>query len=114
MVDNSASILAGLDRSGREAATELVNFARSQGLPIIVTSGRRSRALQDELIRQGITAAQASHHLTGRAFDLGFYGYQWRSVPMEYWRYLGEMWESMGGRWGGRFRKSDPIHFDWG
>jgi len=110
---DTLSKLAGLDRSGRDAAHELVAYAREQGLPIVVTSGRRSRDLQAELIRQGATTATNSRHLAGRAFDLGFAGYQWRQIPREYWQWLGTVWESMGGRWGGRFTKYDPIHFDW-
>lgn len=109
----TVSKLAGLDRSGREAAYALVRYAREEGLPVIVTSGRRDRSLQAELIRQGLTSATQSRHLSGRAFDLGFQGYQWQQVPRAYWQWLGSIWESMGGRWGGRFTRYDPIHFDW-
>jgi len=27
---------------------------------------------------------------------------------------LGEYWESLGGTWGGRFKKSDGNHYSWG
>lgn len=43
-----------------------------------------------------------SKHEAGRAFDL--------VGPPELLRQAGQLWESWGGRWGGRFR--DPIHFE--
>lgn len=48
-------------------------------------------------------APGTSKHERGLALDIG--GLQ----PAEQ-RYLGRVWESWGGRWGGRFR--DPIHFE--
>ena len=43
-----------------------------------------------------------SYHEYGRAFDL--------IGPPEVLQQLGETWEAVGGRWGGRF--GDPIHFE--
>lgn len=89
-------------------------YGRSLGLPLVVTSGRRTQAQQEALVpAAGLYKAVASKHVLGRAFDLGFIGYRWQEVPWEYWEFLGRVWESAGGRWGGRFRKPDPIHFDW-
>jgi len=113
VADNTPALLASLDASGRASAAALVNAAREAGIPLIVTSGRRTRAKQAALIRSGVTAAANSRHLYGRAFDVGVIGYQWRQVDPAIWRWLGEAWESIGGRWGGRFRDYDPIHFDW-
>lgn len=108
--------LSALDRGGRDAAQAFVAYLQRSGWPIIVTSAVRSVAQQQQLARQNpsglpVAAPERSRHVQRRAFDLGFRGYQWRQVPMEYWRQMGEIWESMGGRWGGRF--GDPVHFDW-
>lgn len=91
-------------------------YARSFGLPVVVTSARRSAAQQASLTpASGLYKASpnTSRHVQGRAFDLGFSGYRWQEVPYEYWRWLGAVWKSAGGRWGGDFSKPDPIHFDW-
>jgi hypothetical protein len=110
----SDSRLQALDASGRAVALALVQYGRSLGLPLVVTSGRRSQAQQEALVpAAGLYKAVNSRHVLGRAFDLGFAGYRWQEVPWEYWEFLGRIWESAGGRWGGRFRKPDPIHFDW-
>jgi hypothetical protein len=41
-------------------------------------------------------------------------GYTWASLPGDFLLAVGEYGESLGLRWGGRFRKYDPIHFDMG
>lgn len=33
---------------------------------------------------------------------------------LQIWQMLGGWWELNGGRWGGRFKKPDPNHFDLG
>lgn len=43
-----------------------------------------------------------SMHQVGRAFDL--------VAPIEILEQLGQIWESVGGTWGGR--AADPIHFE--
>lgn len=75
-----------------------------------VTSTYRSMAEQQRLYdryRAGRSAYPAarpgcSTHNYGLAFDLVAHNLEG----------LGRLWESVGGRWGGRFR--DPIHFDTG
>lgn len=111
--DPTATLLRTLAPSGRGAAVELVNELRRAGLPAIVTSARRSSAKQRQLIAAGQTTAARSRHLQGRALDIGFQGLRTEEVPAEWWAYAGSVWESFGGRWGGRFTKPDPLHFDW-
>jgi hypothetical protein len=75
-----------------------------------LTSTRRSRREQATLYRNYLAgharypAAPPGHslHEQGRAFDY--------VAPEGVLRALGEIWESVGGRWGGRNR--DPIHFE--
>lgn len=112
----SDSRLSTLDASGRATARALVAYARSFGLPVVVTSARRTAAEQAALTpAAGLYKASpaTSKHVQGRAFDLAFSGWDWRDVPYEYWRWLGAVWKSAGGRWGGDFKRPDPIHFDW-
>lgn len=46
-----------------------------------------------------------SYHQAGRAFDI--------NAPDWVLQRLGAYWESIGGRWGGRFTSHpDPIHFE--
>lgn len=75
-----------------------------------VTSVYRRPALQRRLYRDflrgraryPVAPPGLSRHEHRRAFDLA-------APPAELLR-LGLLWESMGGRWGGRF--GDPIHFE--
>lgn len=87
-------------------------------LPQPITSGRRSRQKQQELLyrwQQGdptvrVRPADNSHHLTGDAFDLG-------STSEESLAIYGSIVAYYGGRisrWGGDFRPPDTIHFDTG
>jgi len=103
--DPTIAELEGLQPDVKEAAVYLVNAYRAAGYPCIITSGRRSTA-HNTLVG----GAPLSRHLTGRAIDLGFLGYA--PAPLTWLEPGGLLWESMGGRWGGRFSIPDPIHFD--
>lgn len=94
----------GLQPWMRPAAEALLYyFPRLQ-----VTSVRRSRTEQLRLWhnrknnRYPVAPPGSSKHELGRAFDL--------VGPPELLAQAGRLWESWGGRWGGRFR--DPIHFE--
>lgn len=99
-------------------------FARlieSYGQRVTVTSVGRSRAKQTALWQRcmaGLSnfpaaAPGSSPHELGIAFDLMLTP-PGPGVPesraFAYYRPWGELWESFGLRWGGRFR--DSIHFD--
>jgi len=97
----------------RPYAEDLLYWANYYGLAPRVISVRRSNFQQARLYdawisgRSSIPAAPPgrSLHNVGQAFDL--------KVPnAEDQQWLGEVWESWGGRWGGRF--DDPNHFDTG
>lgn len=78
--------------------------------PAKVTSTYRSSTQQAILYRRYLSGQSIypaappgrSLHQQGRAFDV--------VAPGEVLQQLGEIWESWGGRWGGR--KNDPIHFE--
>jgi hypothetical protein len=75
-----------------------------------VTSTRRTWSEQYALYRRAAAGQSrypaappgSSLHEQGRAFDI--------QAPDEILEQLGAIWESVGGRWGGRFH--DPIHFE--
>jgi len=81
---------------------------------LVVTSARRSYAKQSQLYSlymrglSKIPAAPpgASLHQTGVAWDMARIGKDPLGDPLLAW--LGSVWESWGGRWGGQ---RDPVHF---
>ena len=91
-------------------ATWLYDVAELNGLRPRITSTYRSVATQARLYeryRAGQSKLPAappgrSLHNYGMAFDM----------VADNLDGLGAVWESVGGRWGGRFR--DPVHFDTG
>ena len=87
-------------------------FQRS-GIPfpqIWIISGRRTPAHNAE-----IGGAPDSRHVRcpSEAVDLRIGSIRGLD-SREIWSMLGGWWELNGGRWGGRFTKMDPNHFDLG
>lgn len=81
---------------------------------LVVTSARRSSKKQAELRRLWETGQSqipanrpgTSLHEFGLAFDMARLGVDPLTDPLLNW--LGAVWESWGGRWGGT---RDPVHF---
>lgn len=103
--------ISTLDPGFQPFAAALFQLASQIAPGVYISSARRSRREQLGLIararagRSRYPAASHSLHERGLALDLG-------GVSSAQLRALGEVWEYWGGRWGGRFRKRDPIHFD--
>lgn len=103
----------GLVAPLRPYASALFSFAQDLSSSAVVTSVRRDTAKQAQLYNRYLSgkspypaaAPGTSKHERGLAFDLG-------GLDASQLRQLGEIWESWGGRWGGRFSKPDPIHFE--
>lgn len=99
--------LRDLHRDFRPYAQALYQVAREYNLKPRITSTFRSEREQRRLYeaylkgRSRLPAAQPgiSMHNFGLAFDMVTRDNHW----------LGQVWESWGGTWGGRFR--DPVHF---
>lgn len=95
----------------REAAGYLVEAVRLAGGTATVTSVLRTRKRQEQLYRRWLEGRSpfpaakpgTSKHEKGLAFDVVI-----RPKALE--TAAGHLWESWGGRWGGRFK--DPIHFE--
>lgn len=104
---------AGLVSELRPYAEALVQVASENGLNPLVTSTLRSVAEQKRLYENYLAGRSrypaappgSSPHNFGWAFDV-------EVNDESYLQDLGELWESWGGTWGGRFR--DPIHFELG
>jgi len=63
---------------------------------------------------------QGSYHYMGLAQDINLFlrdpvtgKWTWQTTT-EAHREMGEFWESLGGTWGGRFRRPDGNHYSWG
>lgn len=69
---------------------------------LILTSGDR------DCSKQLAISGESSYHLNGQAFDAQIYPY---NRAEQAW--LGQLAESVGYRWGGRFKGNyDDVHFD--
>lgn len=104
----------GLVPQLRPWAEALYREGQRRGYRCTVTSVRRTRAQQARLYRryqQGLSPWPAappgrSLHEYGLAFDM-VVAAGGKSAQQ---RALGELWESWGGKWGGRF--NDDVHFE--
>ena len=95
------------------AAWYLVFLVRSAGIPLQITSSRRTFAQQAALVRAGRSRTLRSAHLEGKAFDVDVHGFSRDRIPRWWFFELGRLGESLGLRWGGRFSGFwDPGHFE--
>lgn len=89
-----------------------IDGLRRAGLPIVITSSRRTAAEQALLVAQGRSTTQQSRHLTGEAFDVDIYGVDRNRVPEWVWQSIGPYGEQLGLVWGGRWKSfRDVGHF---
>ena len=103
--------LRSLDDRLQPFAAALLQVLRQYQPNVYITSGKRSTRDQERLyvrFKAGLSRYPAappgnSKHELGIAFDLG-------NLDPHLIRAAGHLWESWGGRWGGRFR--DVIHFE--
>lgn len=107
--DNSILFIRSLQPFLQPYVIALVNALREDGIPLIVISGRRNATINAE-----VGGAERSLHLSGLAFDLQVEGFRRDELHPYFWQMIGEWWESLGGRWGGRFSSPDVNHFDTG
>jgi len=108
--DPTLGQLQGLEPTTRDVAQVLIDYLRNNGIPAIITAqgGRRNEAEQAKLVQMGLSRTSNSAHLAGRAFDLDVLGYSRDEVPKWLWQHLGQIAESAGLIWGGRWG------WDWG
>ncbi len=100
----------------REKLEELIGIATALGFQPKVRGAGRTCAFQAALAAQGESVTKASlcrsWHVLGRAIDLTL-----SPDTCAVYTELGEIWEGMGGIWGGRFSGFGPCgdagHFQW-
>jgi peptidoglycan L-alanyl-D-glutamate endopeptidase CwlK len=105
--------LGSLNYELQPYATGMLQIAMQLSRRAYLASAKRSRSSQAQLYRNyragrsrfPAAAPGTSKHERGLAFDLG--GLSARQLA-----HLGRVWRSWGGRWGGSFRRRDPIHFE--
>lgn len=118
--DRSAKTIATLLPELRERAAKLVELAAKEDITIKIISGLRSYEEQDELYAQGrtkpgkvVTKAKGgqSWHNHGCAFDVGVFEGSSYLGESPHYRAVGELGESLGLEWGGRWKFKDDPHF---
>lgn len=125
------NLLAQVDWQTREKFLQMATgFERATGLALRVRSGRRTCAEQADLYGIGrryhldakpVTYARgcSSWHVLGRAVDADPVDRSSGQVMGDCRNYTaaGELWERLGGVWGGRFGGFGPCgdagHFEW-
>lgn len=85
----------------------LAKLIMRPGEPIVITCLYRTEEEQKALVAAGKSKTMKSKHLQGLAVDIAFLPDIMDDGVInrrgEAYRELGEYWESLGGKWGGRF-----------
>lgn len=94
----------------------LIQFAYQAGYEFVFGEVRRTQEQQDIYLKTGKTKTKHSKHLVSLAVDFlvfkdGKYIDGKTKEELELLRPLGEFWEGLGGRWGGRFGVQ-PKNYD--
>lgn len=110
--DPTLEHLPQLTAETRDRAVQLINAARDVGVPLIITSSRRSVEEQRRLVEAGRSRTMQSAHLRGEAFDVDVMGLKRDDIPRWWFSALGAYGESLGLIWGGRWSFYDPGHFE--
>jgi len=111
--DPTIGHLRRLDPAIQLAAIQMVTHVRQIGVPLTITSSRRSSAEQRALVRAGNSLTMQSKHLTGLAFDVDVFGFARDEIPIWWFYQLGALGEQLGFRWGGRWTGlRDYGHFE--
>lgn len=100
------------------SVSKLLVYATNNDIDILAISLFRTVAQQQAMFAKGVSRCDGvrsiSKHQLGRAIDIVILrggSIIWDNIP-EYTQ-LGEYWESLGGRWGGRWSKlNDIYHFE--
>lgn len=122
---NSQNIISSLDESMKPYARAFLEAAGAAGLKLTLTQGYRSKEYQERLYEQGRTTPGAvvtnakpglSKHNFGVAIDvapLNEQGNPYWPNDEKLWEQIGQIGESVGLKWGGRWSKfKDRPHFE--
>ena len=100
----------------------LLVFLEQKGYDVVIGEVKRTKEMQEIYVKDGRSKTMNSLHLRCLAADLTlFKDGVWLKDPNDY-KEMGEYWESLGGRWGGRFGDNpdteeiegwDSNHVEW-
>ena len=105
----------------RPKAFELLAGCLEERIPVMIIDTLRTMKEQENNIAKGVSWTLNSKHLTGDAIDICPYGQfdlhgvkklQWDASDPA-WQILGRIGESIGLRWGGKWRTPDMGHFEY-
>ena len=83
--------------------SKLIKFAYRDGLELTFGEVWRSNDEQKRLVEVGLSKVDHSNHQDRLAVDFNLFIDGKYITDKEKYRPLGEYWETLGGRWGGRF-----------
>jgi hypothetical protein len=110
----SKTLLSDISPELARRVRKMAASLSARGIEIKVTSGKRSAARQAALYANRannpfpVALPGTSKHERGLAVDVVPTGARTSSV----WAAIGEEGEREGLRWGGRFTRRDPVHFE--
>lgn len=112
--------LDSLDLRFKPLALELLARLVEARIPVIIVNTLRTDAEQADAIARHVSWVKRSKHQDGLAIDIvPFAVYDahgpdkllWSADPI--WQRIGTIGESLGLRWGGRWKQADLGHFEY-
>lgn len=109
-------LIEDLDPSFQPVAQELIDRCRAAGIGVVIITTRRTAEEQADCVKRGVSWVKHSKHQDGLAIDLVpehlMKEKNW--APKDpLWAQMGEIGESLGLVWGGRWKKTpDMGHFE--
>jgi peptidoglycan L-alanyl-D-glutamate endopeptidase CwlK len=113
--------LDDLDPVFRPYAMALLARCVEAGILVAIVNTRRTAAEQAANVAKGVSWVAHSKHQDGLAIDVAPYAVwaehgenklNWDAEDPVWWR-IGQIGESLGLRWGGRFSQVDPGHLEY-
>lgn len=90
---------------------QLATFAAQRGWMLTFGEAHRPGWLAKQYAKLGI-GIENSRHTDRLAIDFNLFINGVYQTKTEAYLPLGQFWESLGGRWGGRFKRKDGNHFE--
>lgn len=106
-----------INETRRALATQMAYYSRSRMAVADVKKMYKAAglyAITDQEAKTANTWTLSSKHIEGKAIDLvpTKDGKLWWSAPEEVWERMGQIGESVGLSWGGRWETKDRPHFE--
>ena len=100
-------------RDFTKAIATLITWAYEHGYEITFGDAYRDPRLHGEFGEKVSYGNAKSFHKKRLAIDLNLFRDGKYLTKTSDHQVLGQMWEAMGGTWGGRFAKKDGNHYSW-